>query len=123
VAALNFHGGEVCFNMPWDTQPNRRSDQRFGDNALMSLVARRYAESNATMRANTYFDRGVTYGYEWYEVDGGMQDWSIHYRESFHATVELSRAKRPSSSSLPGIWAENQEAMLAYLENSLRGYH
>lgn len=125
VMALNFHGGSACFNMPWDTRANSRVQDRFGDDALMRQLARAYADANATMRTSNggSFDRGVTYGYEWYEIDGGMQDWSIYYRASFHATVELSTVKWPAASSLPRYWQENQEALLAYLESALFGVH
>jgi hypothetical protein len=75
------------------------------------------------MEANRTFDRGLTYGYEWYEVDGGMQDWSIWYRRSMHATVELSYIKWPQASYLATAWRDNQEAMLAYHERSLTGLH
>jgi carboxypeptidase D len=121
--AVNFHGGEVCFNLPWDTQPNRDVDSKFGDDAVLNPMGRAYADSNPTMLANTHFDRGLTYGYEWYEVDGGMQDWSIFYRQSMHATVELSYTKWPSASYLATAWTENQESMLAYHERALTGLH
>ena len=28
--ALNFHGGSLCINMPWDSKPNT-DESRFGD--------------------------------------------------------------------------------------------
>jgi carboxypeptidase D len=125
ISALNFHGGEICFNMPWDTKPNRTASDKFGDDAIMNLLGRQYADLNPSMRTNSggSFDRGLTYGYEWYEVNGGMQDWSIHYRNSTHATIELSVAKWPQASQLPTFWQENREALLTYLEQSLVGYH
>lgn len=125
VLAANFHGGEVCFNMPWDTKENYRADQRFGDDLVMQKMAHQYADANRTMRANSggSFERGVTYGYEWYEVNGGLQDWSIHYRASTHATIELSYAKWPPANQLPKFWAENLDSMLSYLENGLFGVH
>jgi carboxypeptidase D len=125
LMAINFHGGDVCFNVPWDTKANNVAAQRFGDDALMQLAGRQYADANATMKANNggSFHQGVTYGYEWYEVDGGMQDWSVYYRRSIHATVELSYTKWPSASALPGFWEENKEALLKYLEQGLYGVH
>ena len=123
--SLNFHGGTVCFNMPWDTKPNRQSSEKFGDDAYMNLLARAYTSSNRTMRDNHggTFDHGVTYGYEWYEVDGGMQDWSIHYRDTTHATIELSYAKTVSAGNLETVWRENREAILDFLDRSTFGVH
>ncbi len=123
TAAVNFHGGEVCFNLPWDTSPNRYSNEKFGDDTVLNPMGRAWADSNPTMRANSSFDNGLTYGYEWYEVDGGMQDWSIWYRRSMHATVELSYAKWPPASYLATAWRDNQEAMLAFHERALTGIH
>jgi len=125
VLALNFHGGEVCFNMPWDTHENSTRATRFGDDIMMNALAREYADANPVMRTNDggTFDNGVTYGYEWYEVDGGLQDWAIHYGESTHATIELSMIKYPSASHLARHWSENQEALLTYLERGITGYN
>ncbi|MCX6126447.1 MAG: DUF2817 domain-containing protein [Proteobacteria bacterium] len=124
VTAINFHGGEVCFNLPWDTKPNN-AGQTFGDDHILNPMGHTWASSNPTMYANNSgtFDHGLTYGYEWYEVDGGMQDWSIFYRQSMHATVELSYTKWPSTSQLPKAWDENKEAMLAFQERSIEGIH
>ncbi len=122
VSAINFHGGAICFNMPWDTKSNSTREQRFGDDPLMTTVARQYADANADMRSSGW-DNGVTYGYEWYQVDGGMQDWASYYRRSFHATIELSNTKYPSASRLPGHWDMNKESLLKHLENGIFGIH
>lgn len=123
--SLNFHGGTVCFNMPWDTRPNRPANEKFGDDSYMTELARAYASTNRTMLNNHRgsFNNGVTYGYEWYEVDGGMQDWSIYYREATHATVELSYAKTVSEGSLRTVWNENRESILNFLDRSTKGVH
>ena len=122
--ALNFHGGAVCFNLPWDSTPNTQNN-KFADDSIIYTLGRSFADLNPTMQANSggSFDRGVTYGYEWYEVDGGMQDWSVFYRDQIHATVELSGAKWPTASSLPSYWNENKVALLGYLEAGLMGLH
>ncbi len=125
LVAINFHGGEVCFNTPWDTQPNDGSVPKFGDDAFIAKTGRDYTTSNHTIYANNSgsFDHGLTYGYEWYEVDGGMQDWSIYYRNAIHATVELSTTKWPSASNLPRMWDENKESLVKYLESGMTGMH
>jgi carboxypeptidase D len=123
IAAINFHGGEVCFNLPWDTKSNHKD--KFGDDALLSTLGRQYTKSNPTMYANDggVFNHGMNYGFEWYEVDGGMQDWAIYYRQSMHATVELSYAKWPAATQLPKSWQENEESLFRFVESSLHGIH
>lgn len=121
--ALNFHGGEVCVNIPWDAKPNQTS--KYWDDVLISALARQYADKNATMKQNHRgsFNHGVTYGYEWYKITGGMQDWSINYQGSLHATVELSFVKWPEAETLGGYWNENKESLLGFMESSLVGVH
>jgi hypothetical protein len=123
VSALNFHGGDVCFNLPWDTVANNNINTKFGDDHILNPMGRKWADSNPTMRSNNSFDRGLTYGFEWYLVNGGMQDWSIYYRDSMHATVELSYTKYPPASYLATAWNENREAMIAHFERSIMGVH
>ena len=124
VLAMNFHGGTVCMNLPWDTKPNFPAQERFGDVDLLQQLSETYASTNDEMYRNHggSFEHGITYGYEWYEVDGGMQDWANHYRRSIHATAELSHAKFPSGSTLDGFWEANRAGMIDYLYGGLFGY-
>jgi hypothetical protein len=125
LAALNFHGGEVCVNMPWDTQSNGTDQTRFGDHTFMTALSRDYADRNPTMVANDRgpMDRGITFGYEWYHIDGGLQDFANYYRRSFHATVELSYRKWPTADSLQEYWQENQRSFLGFLKSASMGVH
>lgn len=124
LTALNFHGGAVCVNIPWDSKPNPPSGL-FPDNTLMWSLAREYADLNRPMHDVHMgsFNHGVTYGYEWYQVLGGMQDWASHFRGSTHATVELSDIKWPSASDLPSKWGDNRDSLLTYFERGLDGIH
>ncbi len=124
LTALNYHGGEICFNIPWDSKVNSQG-ALFGDDAAMMKLARNYADLNGPMKAHNAgnFMNGVTYGYEWYPVYGGMQDWASHFYQSIHATIEVSQVKWPSASGLPGFWKDNQEAFLQHLEKSATGAH
>jgi len=125
VMAMNYHGGEICMNLPWDTRANTPHAEKFADDALLMKLARDYADASPNMRSNSggSFDRGVTYGYEWYEVDGGMQDYSIVYEQSAHSTVELSHIKWPAATELDGFWAENKQPIIDYLVASTNGVH
>lgn len=124
LLALNFHGGSLCVNLPWDSKVNH-SGNLFGDDTVMHALARNYADNNRPMTQNNSgnFDHGVTYGYEWYPVYGGMQDWASFFRQAIHATVELSYPKWPSASALPTYWKDNRESLLGYLEGGLMGLH
>jgi carboxypeptidase D len=124
--ALNFHGGAVVMNLPWDHRSNPAgAATNFGDDALLRELAREYARANPPMHANNggSFQNGVTYGYEWYQVLGGMQDWSNFFRQATHATVELSQLKWPPASQLPALWRDNRESLLRFLERGLEGIH
>lgn len=118
---LNFHGGTVCFNMPWDHKANRPVS--FADDAIITELAMEYASLNSTMIRSREFENGITYGFEWYQVTGGLQDWSILYADSIHATVELSHAKWPNARDLQAVYIENEAALLHTLEKGLFGVH
>jgi len=124
LVALNFHGGSLCVNIPWDSKKNN-STALFGDNNLMLSIAREYANANLPMKEVNFgnFKQGITYGYEWYPVYGGMQDWASHFQQSTHATVEISSAKWPNANSLASFWKDNKESLLKYLENGATGVH
>lgn len=121
---INWHGGAVCINLPWDNMRNT-AENKFGDDGFFKPIARQYARLNPPMYQNHggNFDHGLTYGYEWYPINGGINDWFAHFRRSVQAIVELSNTKWPAAQYLPDYWEENKEAMLSYLEHGLRGIH
>lgn len=125
LLAFNFHGGAVGMNLPWDTKRNSPESEKFGDDPIMWPFSREYADLNPEMVAHhgASFDHGVSYGYEWYTIDGGLQDWACYYRQSIHATVELSGPKWPTASTLPTYWQHNQDGLFRYLEHGLEGIH
>jgi carboxypeptidase D len=86
------------------------------DDGLMINLALRYSSHNPPMYANSEFSQGITNGAAWYAVYGGMQDWCYRYLGCVDMTIELSNAKRPAYTTLPGYWSDNMESMLSYLE-------
>ncbi len=64
----------------------------FRHDQLMAALADQYTGKNGPMSQveGGSFRHGVTYGYEWYQVLGGMQDWADFFRQSVHATLEIS---------------------------------
>jgi carboxypeptidase D len=117
VLSANFHGGALVVNYPYDDdrKPNGVNSPT-PDDDLFQDISRRYSVHNIPMWTNPQFPDGITNGAAWYVVIGGMQDWCYRFLGCNDVTIELSNTKRPASSALPGLWADNEESMLSYLE-------
>lgn len=117
TASINFHGGTVVANYPYDTNNNGYPDDApTPDDGLFRELALTYSRQNQTMYNSYEFEQGITNGDEWYEVAGGMQDWNYRYLSDYHLTVELSYEKQPDASEIPSFWQENEESMMQYAE-------
>ena len=116
--SANMHGGvEVC-NYPWDTWSNLTAD-----NNWWQYVSQQYSDSCQANSGNGYFNYlndGITNGHDWYEVNGGRQDYMNYFRncENVH---ELSDDKTPNPNDLPYLWDANYPSLLNYMEQSLFG--
>ena len=122
----NYHGGAEVMNYPWDTyQPLHPDD------AWWQYVSREYAQlcqavsSNYMTTADSSGDTpsGITNGYAWYTITGSRQDYMNYYGQCREVTIECSKNKTPSASTLPNYWNYNHNAMLAYIEQCLNGVH
>jgi hypothetical protein len=114
--SANFHGGAKVVNYPWDTTSNS-----FPMDKLVKNLSIEYAKENQDMRNSRRFKHGVVNGYTWYEVDGGMQDWSYKWHGDLQVTIELSNNKWPDYSGVDGYYKENRESLVRYLERASQG--
>lgn len=123
--SANLHGGSLVANYPYDGTASGASVYSLApDDALWESVARTYADRNLPMKASNSdasFINGVCNGADWYNINGGMQDWNYVWRGGKELTLELSTVKWPSGSQLPQFWEDNREAMLSYLERAREG--
>ena len=108
--SANCHDGAVVVNYPWDTDR-----VRFPQNDLIMKLSKAYAALNSDMVNSSQFQDGVTNGWDWYEVNGGMQDWSYYYHGDMQITLEFSNSKWPRYSEIARQYTLNRDAMLRYL--------
>lgn len=125
--SMNFHGGELVMNYPFDSNPESEpvfSPAPDPDHDFYYSISRTYADNNPPMKANNShpaFDNGVTNGADWYDVNGALQDWAYVFHGNYHVLNEVSYDKWPAASTLPTFWAENLESMLSYMERVHEG--
>jgi uncharacterized protein YeaC (DUF1315 family) len=110
--SANFHGGSQVVNYPWDTQA-----ALFPLDNLVQKLSLDYAKRVPYIYNSTEFTHGITNGYAWYEVDGGMQDWSYNWYKDLQLTIELTTTKWPAYSTLSTTYGENRDALLALIED------
>jgi carboxypeptidase D len=110
----NFHGGSQVVNYPYDANGDGIANYAASpDDALYRAVATEYAHTNSDL-LNGGFPGGITNGDDWYEVYGGLQDWSYRYFGQIATTIELWNTKKPNPSVLPARWNNNRQSMLDY---------
>lgn len=109
--SANFHSGAEVVLYPWDTIPDR-----FPEEAIIKELSQEYAQNTPYIAASTVFANGLSNGYAWYEINGGIQDWSIYYRGDFQITVELSDNKWPDYSMIDYYYEQNRPALIKFIE-------
>jgi hypothetical protein len=125
VMGANYHGGSLVLNYPWDAVTplgNLSLSVYAPDDQLFHDFGVGYTSRNP-MIWNGGFPEGVTRGWEWYQIWGGMQDWAYFWHGEHHVTIEVSSNKRPSYDQMDTYWNNNREAMLWWMERSLTGIH
>jgi len=105
--SVNFHGGAEVINYPWDSSPEKGPNED-----LLEELSHEYIFNGAEYMMSSYFPSGVTRGYEWYPVYGGLQDWSTHYHDSPHLTIELSNDKWPDFDEMTYFYDNNKNSMI-----------
>lgn len=120
LISANYHGGAQLVNYPYDTWSTRHFDD-----AWFRYVSRQYADT-----ANHYlsgyftgFDQGIVNGFEWYEINGGRQDYVTYFLRGRELTLEISNQKMPPESSILTYWNANKHSMLNYLKLAGYGLH
>ena len=114
--SANFHGGAEVVNYMWDGQPALHPFD-----SLLQQISLGYASQVPYLRDSTEFPHGITNGFAWYLVNGGMQDWSYHWYNDTQFTIELSGVKWPDFSEMQNYYSLNLPALLGFLETVHQG--
>ncbi|XP_077194887.1 carboxypeptidase M isoform X2 [Paroedura picta] len=126
VLSANLHGGALVASYPFDNG-NSVTITSDGisttlDNDVFVHLAKTYSTSHATMHNGHVcemrdpFTGGITNGFGWYQVGGGMQDYNYIWGQCFEITLELSCCKYPPEEELPSFWNDNKLALIEYIK-------
>lgn len=124
IFSANFHGGALVANYPWDGCYDPQANHAYTDDQDVFLsAAETYSSNNLPMWNNNTppFVHGTVNGVDWYQINGGLQDWSYVWMGDMDITMEISNAYWPSASQLPTFWNDNRPAMIAYMQFAHRG--
>ena len=129
VLSANLHNGALVANYPYDNSNNGHSHYTVSpDDDIFQQLALAYSKGHKTMYLGkpcpgdrSGFKNGITNGAAWYSVDGGMQDYNYVQSNCFEITIEQGCYKFPYAQDLEGIWEDNREAMLVYIEEVHKG--
>ncbi|CAJ1054633.1 Hypothetical predicted protein [Xyrichtys novacula] len=126
VLSANLHGGALVASYPYDNS-NGGGELVSGasvspDNDVFVHLAKVYSYNHGSMHkgdrcsdSRPFLD-GITNGYQWYPLEGGMQDYNYVWAQCLELTLEISCCKFPPVKDLPGMWTENKKALLAFIK-------
>jgi len=115
IIALDYHGGALVVNYPWDYTPVATPDE----DALIELSLE-YSQYNIPMYNGGWY-QGITNGWDWYPTYGSVQDWAYHETGCLHVILEVSNTKWPNASQLDGYWDDNRESLLHWIKAARYG--
>jgi carboxypeptidase D len=115
----NYHGGAQVLNYPWDSIDYPPAEYA-PDDQLFFDFGYGYTSRNSYLW-NGGWDDGMTRGWEWYIIYGGMQDWAYYWHGEHHVTLEISDTKMPPFEQMNTYWEENRDAMIWWMQRARTG--
>jgi len=123
VMAANFHGGAEVWNFPWDTWQRRHADENWWTAEGVKFTGS--ARANSASYFNELYGYpnlpGVCQGFEWYEVNGGRQDYMNWFHSCREVTLELSDVKLITNAQIPVHWQWLRRSLIDFMKAGLRG--
>ncbi len=120
VLSANFHGGAEVVNYPWDTVERRHRDNHWFRDLARDWA--RLAQSDGPAGYMTGISNsGITNGHDWYEIDGGRQDFMTYFHGGRELTIEISETKLLPADELDDFWRWNRRALLDFIAHAHLG--
>uniref|UniRef100_A0A8B9T6J0 Carboxypeptidase M n=1 Tax=Anas platyrhynchos TaxID=8839 RepID=A0A8B9T6J0_ANAPL len=123
VLSANLHGGALVASYTFDNVTgSSKGYSRSPDDDVFIHLAKTYSFNHASMYKGTgcdsrqTFPDGITNGYSWYQLEGGMQDYNYVWGQCFEITLELSCCKYPPADQLEKFWTDNKVALVEYIK-------
>ncbi|XP_061770356.1 carboxypeptidase M isoform X2 [Nerophis ophidion] len=126
VLSANLHGGALVANYPYDNSNGGKElvgrASLTPDNDVFVHLAKVYSHNHASMHQgggcddDVSFADGITNGYRWYPLSGGMQDYNYVWAQCLELTLEVSCCKFPPAKQLPALWLDNRKSLLAFIQ-------
>ncbi|XP_077399776.1 carboxypeptidase M isoform X2 [Vanacampus margaritifer] len=125
VLSANLHGGALVASYAYDN--SNGGGELVGqasltpDDDVFVHLAKVYSHNHASMHQGGRcgdqgpFQEGITNGYQWYPLTGGMQDYNYVWARCLEVTLEVSCCKFPPARQLPALWADNRKSLLAFI--------
>jgi len=117
--SASFHSGNEVLNYPWDESADRHPDDAFF--IALSRAYATQAQLDGPKQYMTQLDNGITNGWDWFEVNGGRQDYMTAFQGDREVTIELSIKYMVNATEVERYWVANNNAMLGYMEAALTG--
>lgn len=119
VMSANFHGGAEVANFPWDTWQRRHADE-----VWWTAESKKFADSARVQAPANFFNQlfgypnipGVVQGFDWYEVNGGRQDYMNWFNNCRELTVELSNTKLIPPAQINNHWKYFAPSLLNFMD-------
>lgn len=115
VMSANLHTGSEVVNYPWDTWSKLHTDD-----AWFQKISHQYADTAQFYSSNGYltdYNDGITNGFQWYEINGGAQDYMTYFQNCRSIILELCSSHLPDTSLLSNYWEYNYRSLINLIKN------
>uniref|UniRef100_A0A8C9PVS3 Peptidase M14 domain-containing protein n=1 Tax=Spermophilus dauricus TaxID=99837 RepID=A0A8C9PVS3_SPEDA len=131
VLSASLPGGDLVVSYPFDFSKHPLEMKMFSPtpDEKVSRGSLAYADVHPMMMdrsegrcGGNFLKQGsIINGADWYSFTGGMSDFNYLHSNCFEITVELGCVKFPPEEALYGLWLNNKESLLSFVEMVHRG--